>query len=81
MQNESFTDVLAVVSGKKKQNKVNIILESGTECQDATAGIPSVPEFIFDRGVTVIEDHTLAVCGGTKNTGNGMILHSQYSQY
>ena len=79
MQNESFTDVLAVVSGKKKQNKVNIILESGRECQDAN--IPSVPEFIFDRGVTVIEDHTLAVCGGTRNTGNGMILHSQYSQY
>ena len=79
LKNESFTDVLAAVSGslKGKQNFVNIVLESGTECADSSnppPSIPFIPDTLGNRGVTVIEDHTMVVCGGQKNNKAGIVF-------
>ena len=76
LKNESFTDVLAAVSGslKGKQNFVNIVLESGTECADSSNPIPFIPDLLGNRGVTVIEDHTMVVCGGQKNNEAGIVF-------
>ena len=83
LKNESFTDVLAVVSGSLKgwQNGVNIVLESGAECADSSnpfsnpdSSIPFIPDLLGNRGVTVIEDHTMVVCGGQKNNKHGKVF-------
>ena len=76
LKNESFTDVLAVVSGSLQgwQNGVNIVLESGTECADSSNPIPFIPDLLGNRGVTVIEDHTMVVCGGQKNNKHGIVF-------
>ena len=75
LKNESFTDVLAVVSGSLFKNYVNIILENGKECADSSSPPPSIPFLpggqIQNRGVTVIEDHTMVVCGGQKDDNHG----------
>ena len=75
LKNESFTDVLAVVSGSSSKNYVNIILENGKECADSSSPPPSIPFLpggqIQNRGVTVIEDHTMVVCGGQKDDNHG----------
>ena len=71
MKNDSFTDVIALMTGKKssgpKKNTIDIIQEDGSVC--GSHGIPDVTESMGDRGVTVIEDHTLVQCGGSKNNG------------
>ena len=75
LKNDSFTDVLAIVSGSfgGQKNQFNVILENGTECIDheIPSPLPLNPE---NRGVTVIEDHTLVVCGGNTNNDLGMTV-------
>ena len=78
LKTESFTDVLAVVSGSLQgwKNGVNIVLEDGTECDDSSILPPSIhflPGEVENRGVTVIEDHTIVVCGGQKNNKHGIV--------
>ena len=90
LNNDSFTDVLSLVSGSFDgvKNEVNIILENGTECIDND--IPFLSGEVENRGVTVIEDHTIVACGGKLNTGYGMntlplifhnIFHSNICRY
>ena len=78
MKNEFFTNVLAVVSGSLEgwKNGVNIVSEKGTECADSSNPppvIPFLPGEVQNRGVTVIEDHTMVVCGGQKNNKHGIV--------
>ena len=63
--NDSFTDVMAVVGGwDGTQDKINLIMEDGTECTDHD--IPK-PNNEFGRvSYAVIEDHTIVGCGGIK---------------
>ena len=80
LKTESFTDVLAVVSGSLQgwKNGVNIISENGIECADSNnppPGIPFLPgSAVQNRGVTVIEDHTMVVCGGQKENKQGIVF-------
>ena len=46
-------------------------MENGEICE---SGIPEDPENVGERGVTVIEDHTIVICGGMKTNGHGRIL-------
>ena len=48
-----------------------MLMENGEICE---TDIPQDPENVGERGVTVIEDHTIVICGGMKTNGHGMIL-------
>ena len=44
-------------------------MEDGEICE---TDIPVTPENLGERGVTVIEDHTIVTCGGMKTNGDGI---------
>ena len=48
--------------------RVDVLMENGEICE---SGIPNDPENVGERGVTVIEDHTIVICGGMKTNGHG----------
>ena len=55
-------------SGNLKK-RADVLMEDGEICET------SIPDFSLnegDRGVTVIEDHTMVMCGGMKTNGDGM---------
>ena len=80
LKNDTFTDVLSLVSGSfgGVKNEVNVVLENGTECIEND--IPYLSGEVENRGVTVIEDHTIVVCGGKLNTGFGKMLKTYLTQ-
>ena len=70
LKNETFTDVMALMGGSGgTRDKANVILNDGTICSDSDHGIPDLPEKVDNPGVTVIEDHTIVVCGGSPDGG------------
>ena len=51
------------------KKRADVFMENGEICE------ASIPDFSLnegDRGVTVIEDHTIVMCGGEKTNGDGM---------
>ena len=48
--------------------RVDVLMENGEICE---SGIPNDPENVGVRGVTVIEDHTIVICGGMKTNNHG----------
>ena len=73
LKNDSFTDLLAIVSGSAAgKREFQTVMEDGTECLRADNGIPNNAHNIIYKGVTVIEDHTMVTCGGEgANNGQG----------
>ena len=55
-------------SGNLKK-RVDVLMEDGQICE---TDIPFFSLNEGERGVTVIEDHTMVMCGGMKTNGDGM---------
>ena len=61
-----------ITTGGNKKRRVDVLMENGEICE---TDIPQDPENVGERGVTVIEDHTIVICGGMKTNGHGMFFN------
>ena len=57
------------VSSGNLKKRVDVLMENGEICE---TDIPFFSLNEGERGVTVIEDHTMVMCGGMKTNGDGM---------
>ena len=67
LKNESLTDIMVLCGGKKGSflDRCTVVTSEGKECAKDDHGIPVIPE-VARKGsaYTIIEDHTIVVCGG-----------------